>query len=359
MKLKPWLVGVLGVALVGVGLAYMARAPIAMAVAQRVAAARMAADFQAELPDGLHVGLCGAGSPFPDEKRNGPCTVVVAGKRMFVFDAGSGASRNIGKMGFNQGRIDGIFLTHFHSDHIDGLGELMLQRWVGGGNTVPVSLYGPTGVDKVLAGFMQAYGQDQHYRVAHHGDATVHASGFGGEAKPFVLDASQPTVVLKDADLEIRAFLVDHAPIHPAVGYRISYKGRTMVLSGDTKKSAIVQAQAQGVDLLVHEALSVPLVGLLKEGAQAAGRKNLVKIMDDILNYHTTPQEAAETARDAKVGYLLYNHIVPTLPDLPGVEKAFLGDAPSIYTGPMRVGRDGDFVSLPAGSAEVKVSRRF
>ncbi len=82
-----------------------------------------------ELPDGLHVGICGAGSPFPDDRRAGPCTTVVAGKRLFVFDAGSGSPRNIGKLGFVHRRIEAIFLTHFHSDHVDGLGELMLQRW--------------------------------------------------------------------------------------------------------------------------------------------------------------------------------------------------------------------------------------
>jgi len=354
---------VLGAVLVLVVLAfagaYAFRAQIAMAIAMKVAVSKLAANAIAGLPDGLHVGLCGAGSPFPDEKRSGPCTLVIAGKRQFVFDAGSGASRNIGKMGFNQGQVDAIFLTHFHSDHIDGLGELMLQRWVSTSNKAPVPVYGPPGVERVLAGFMQAYEQDQHYRVAHHGDATVSASGFGGLAKPFVLVPNQHTVVFKDDVLEIDAFEVDHSPIHPAVGYRIRYKDRTVVLSGDTVKSAAVQREAQDVDLLVHEALSVPLVLALKSAAGEVGRANLQKIFDDILNYHATPEQAAETARDAKVGYLLLNHIVPTLPSLPGLEKAFLGDARNIFSGTIRVGSDGDFVSLPAGSKEISVSRRF
>jgi ribonuclease Z len=85
---------------------------------------------------------------------------------------------------------------------------------------------------------------------------------------------------------------------------------------------------------------------------------NLVKIFADIPNYHTSPEEAAETARDAKVGYLLLNHIAPPLP-LPGLEKAFLGAAHDIYSGPIRIGVDGDFVSLPAASTDIKVSRRF
>lgn len=357
MKNKKYVA--LGTVLLALSVAYAFRAEIAMGVAMKVAVHKLAANAITGLPDGLHVGLCGAGSPFPDEKRSGPCTLVVAGKRQFVFDAGSGASRNIGKMGFNQGQVDAIFLTHFHSDHIDGLGELMLQRWVSTSNKKPVPVYGPPGVEMVLAGFMQAYQQDQGYRVAHHGDATVSASGFGGVAMPFALAKEQHTVVFKDDVLEIDAFEVDHSPIHPAVGYRIRYKDRTVVLSGDTVQSAVVQREAQDVDLLVHEALSVPLVLGLKRAAGEVGRANLHKIFDDILNYHATPEQAAETARDAKVGYLLLNHIVPTLPPLPGLEKAFLGEANAIFSGTIRVGTDGDFVSLPAGSKAIQVGNRF
>lgn len=337
---------------------YLFRSPLSMMVAKKVAAQRLATDALNDLPDGLHVGLCGAGSPFPDEKRTGPCTLVVAGKRLFVVDSGSGSVRNIGKMGFQHGRVNAIFLTHFHSDHIDGLGELMLQRWGSAANTSPVSIYGPQGVEAVVAGFMQAYAQDRNYRVAHHGEATVPAGGFGGRALPFTPGADGRVVVIKDADLEVVAFTVDHGPVNPSVGYRFSYKGRSVVISGDTKKSAAVQREAAGVDLLVHEALSSPMTDLLKDGAVQAGRANLAKIFEDIKNYHTSPEEAAETARDAKVGYLLLNHIAPPLP-LPGLEKAFLGSAPDIYSGPLRVGQDGDFISMPADTKNINFTRRF
>lgn len=339
-------------------LAFVFRAPLSTAIAQRVAKQRMATDVLKELPDGLHVGLCGAGSPMPDDRRMGPCTLVVAGKRLFVFDTGNGSTRNIGKMGFVHGHIEAIFLTHFHSDHIDGLGELLMQRWVSTGNKQPVPLYGPNGVEKVVNGFMQAYSQDQHYRVAHHGEATLPASGFGATVMPFAAPLTLPVVLLKDADLEIAAFSVDHAPIHPAIGYRISYKGRSIVISGDTKKSAAVQREAEQVDVLVHEALSAPLVGILEQAAAAAGRANVKKLMADIVDYHTSPEQAAETARDAKVRFLLLNHIAPPLP-LPGLEKAFLGAAPEIFKGPIRVGADGDFISLPVGTKAIEVGRRF
>ncbi len=358
MNIRKILLSALAVIVLLAAAVYVLRAPLSVALARRVAAERIGADALASLPDGLHVGLCGAGSPFPDDKRAGPCTLVVAGKRLFVFDAGSGSARNIGKMGFNIGRVEAVFLTHFHSDHIDGLGELMLQRWVSASNRVPVDVHGPGGVESVVAGLRQAYAQDRQYRVAHHGDATVPADGFSGNARPFTPGPDGRAVVIREGDLEVIAFVVDHAPVNPAVGYRIQYKGRSVVLSGDTKKSAAVQRESQGVDLLVHEALSMPLMAVLQDGADKAGRANLKKVFIDITDYHSSPEQAAEIARDARVGYLLLNHIVPALP-IPGMEKAFLGDAGRIYTGPLRVGIDGDFISLPAGSTRITLSQRF
>lgn len=346
-----WRIALLVLLLLAAG-SYLFRAPLSVALVRPLAAHRLGADTAAGLPDGLHVGLCGSGSPFPDEQRGGPCTLVLAGKRLFVFDAGNAATRNIGRMGFAHGRIEAVFLTHFHSDHIDGLGELMLQRWVAGGNRAPLAVHGPAGVEQVVQGLMQAYRQDQGYRVAHHGEATVSQSGFGAQALAFTPGADGRAILLQDADLEISAFVVDHAPVQPSVGYRIRYKDRTLVLSGDTKKSAAVQREAAGVDLLVHEALSEPLLGALRQVAASQGRTRLEKILLDIVDYHSTPEQAAQTARDAKVRYLLLNHIVPPLP-LPGMEKAFLGDAPNIYSGPLRVGRDGDLLSLPAGSSAI------
>ncbi|MDX1497961.1 MAG: MBL fold metallo-hydrolase, partial [Salinisphaeraceae bacterium] len=96
-----------------------------------------------ELPDGLHLLLCGAGAPLPDPTRAGPCIMVLAGSDLFVVDIGSGAARNFGPMGVPTGRVDGLFLTHFHSDHIDGIGELMTTRWAGGAKKSPLNIYGP------------------------------------------------------------------------------------------------------------------------------------------------------------------------------------------------------------------------
>ena len=94
MTLRRFALYALLTALLAAGAAYWFRGPLSMALAKRVVVGRLAADALTELPDGLHVGLCGAGSPFPDDRRAGPCTAVVAGKRLFIFDAGSGLELN-------------------------------------------------------------------------------------------------------------------------------------------------------------------------------------------------------------------------------------------------------------------------
>lgn len=348
------------IVLIGIAaaVAYAFRGQIAVALMERQLKITLSGDAIAELPDGLHVALCGTGSPMQSPDHGGPCVGIIAGKRFMVIDAGSGASRVLARMNLAPGRIDDILLTHFHSDHIDGLGELLMQRWVGGAHTTPVPVHGPEGVASVVGGFNTAYTLDKGYRVAHHGEQAVPPSGSGGVAVTFTPDASGEATVIEDGDLKVVAFLVDHEPIHPAVGYRISYKGRTVVISGDTKPNAAVEREAQGVDLLVHEALSPELVKLIADAATAGGRTNIAKLMNDIPGYHTSPEAAAEIAARAKVKMLVLNHIVPALP-LSALEGPFLGKAREIFKGPLHVAHDGEFVSLPAGSQEINYGSRL
>ncbi len=326
-----------------------------LAQMHKVALSSMKGERLAGLEDGLHVMLCGAGSPMPDPKRAGPCTMVIAGRQVFVFDIGSGAAGNIGPSGIPLGRVERVFLTHFHSDHIDGLGELSLLNWASGGRTEPLPVHGPEGVETVVRGFNIAYGPDFGYRVAHHGEDVIAPSGAGSRALSFKPPRDGELVPVFERDgARVSAFRVPHEPIHPAVGYLVQYKDRSLLISGDTDKSANLQQFAQGVDLMIHEALAPHLVTVMRDAAGEAGQPRLVRIFDDILDYHASPVEVAEIARDAKVGHLLYYHIVPALPVKP-MERIFLKGVGDVYGGPVTVGRDGTAVSLPAGSRTIRV----
>jgi ribonuclease Z len=252
-----------------------------------------------------------------------------------------------------------VFLTHFHSDHIDGLGELMMQRWAGGGRKEPLPVHGPAGVEEVVTGFNLAYTQDDHYRVAHHGEKIIPPTGAGGVAMPFALPAEGQGVTVLEVDgLKVTSFAVSHLPITPAVAYRFDYRGRSVVISGDTVKSANLQKFSEGADLLVHEALNPELLSIMTEGATQAGAANIAQITRDILNYHTTPIQAAEIARDAHVRHLLYYHLVPALPYAP-MEKMFVKGVSKVYGGGVTVGRDGTWVDLPANSTAIKLGKRL
>ena len=139
-----------------------------------------------DIPDGLHVYMCGAGSPMMDENRGAPCVAVIAGRRLFLVDAGPGAARSLILAGLPPSLIQKVFLTHYHSDHIGGLGEILLQRWAMSGARQPLPVAGPPGVEKIVEGFRKVYSLDTGYRVEHHGTAIMPQTGAGSVAEPFI-----------------------------------------------------------------------------------------------------------------------------------------------------------------------------
>ena len=356
---KKALIGLVALAALLAVLVWVFQRQVGTQLLKQVAHANVGRNIIPILPDGLHVALCGTGSPFPDPTRAGPCTAIVAGDRLFVVDAGEGSARNMGYMGLPLGKMEALLLTHFHSDHIDGLGPFMLQHWGMATATAPLPIYGPTGVDTLVDGFRAAYVYDYGYRVAHHSEKIMPSGGSGGKGLPFTLPPvgqGDTVVVLEDKGLKITAFRVNHAPIEPAVGYRFDYKGRSVVITGDTKLTPTVATAAKDADILIHEALQPTLVNILGAELAAKNMGNLVHVMRDILNYHTTPEEAAAQAHAAQVKHLVYNHIVPPLP-VKFAYPAFVGDAAKFFGGPITVGEDGMLFTLPANSSVIEKKR--
>jgi ribonuclease Z len=337
------------------------RVPAVQDALVRRAAARLAsARPDALLAEGaLRVLLCGTASPLPHPTRGRPCTAVIAGSRLFVVDAGPGAWNRLALWRVPGERVAAVLLTHLHSDHIGDLGELDLQTWVAG-RPGPLRVFGPPGVEKVVAGFEAAYDADDGFRIAHHGADLLTPAAEPMEARTVPLGADGAlegrAAVLEEDGLTVTAFLVDHRPAAPALGYRFDYAGRSVVVSGDTAAYPPLAAVARGADVLVHEAQANHLVAIAQEAAARAGRARAAKILSDIPDYHTTPVEAARLANEAGVRLLLFTHLTPPPPNAL-IERVFVRGVADVRPDGWRLGEDGMLVELPGGSEEVRVGR--
>lgn len=324
---------------------------------ERGAARGLAGDRTDLLEDGkLHVILCGTGSPLPDPERMGPCTAVIAGGHFFQIDAGPGSSRNVGLWRLPRARLEGLLLTHYHSDHMGEVGEQTTQTWIAGRKT-PLAIYGPEGVEQVVAGFRQAYALDVGYRVLHHGVEAMPESGGETVAHTLTLPAPEGAVTVFEGDgLKITAFAVDHTPVTPAFGYRVDFNGRSVVISGDTKKSDNLVRHSKGADVLITEGIATNIVGVASEYARTHDMGRMAKLTSDVVNYHTSPKDAALEAKEAGVKMLVFTHIVPPLNNFIA-RRMFLDGVQDAWNGQVVVGKDGMQLTLPPNSTEINVDQ--
>ncbi len=310
--------------------------------------------------DGIRVILCGTSAPPPSKDRAKACTAVIAGSRIFIVDTGPGSANNLNLWRFSMNRITAILLTHFHSDHIGDLGEINMLSWAAG-RSVPLPVYGPDGVQDVVAGFNQAYRDDEDYRTALHGLPT---SGAALVARPFGLASDTQrkmhmadATIIDDNGLKITAFQVNHEPVYPAVGYRFDYKGRSVVISGDTIKWPNLVRHAMNADLLIHEGQSDDERRILAKALANAGDRELAKVISQISAYHATLQDAAAEANAAHVQLLVFNHIGPLPPDN-ALTRAVVTRGLNSVRSPdaWKLGQDGMVLDLPARTKDIKHS---
>jgi ribonuclease Z len=304
------------------------------------------------LSDGaLHVILCGTGSPLPDLSRAGPCVAVIAAERLFLVDVGLGSQEKIQLWRVPRAKLAGVLLTHFHSDHIGELGEVVMQSWVAGRRD-PLPVYGPPGVEQVVAGFRQAYALDTSYRIAHHGEKALPPAGAETRAHRIEMGEDGSALVFEDGGLRVTAIRVDHQPVEPAYGYRFDYGGRAAVISGDTARSANLAHHARGADLLLHDVLAAHVIEALSDFVAERGNERLAKLTADIIEYHANPADAAAVAAEAGVPMVVFTHLVPPAPSfiashvfLHGIEN---GSSPEVV-----LGQDGMHFTLPPNSEEI------
>jgi ribonuclease Z len=174
------------------------------------------------------------------------------------------------------------------------------------------------------------------------------------EAREVRAERGAPAVFLEEGDLRISAIRVNHAPVDPAYGYRFDWRGRSVVVSGDTAADAGLAAAARGADVLVHEAQANHMVKAIERVTRAAGLERPAHIMADIPDYHTTPVEAARIANEAGVRLLLFYHLTPP-PPVKAVERIYTRGVDAVRPDGWLVADDGMLVEIPLGEGEIRV----
>lgn len=295
---------------------------------------------------GAFTAVCvGTGVPLPSGRAQTSVAVFVNG-RFFLFDAGDGCLNAIGRQALPIGELEAVFMTHYHSDHFADLGEVINRSWImGRTHTLPV--YGPAGVNEIVDGFTMAYRLDNIYRNAHHGDEIMPLSNAGAKAKRFdaPADGSMLTVFEEDG-IVIKTFEVNHDPAKPAVGYRIEYGGKSLVISGDTIRVPALDAACQSADLLICDVMNHQVIGEIEQMLLEAGEKRNARFMHDVPDYHIDVHDLGEMAQAAGVKELALVHIMPSVNVRPQLKAFFIDPVAEKYKGKISVPHDGQSFEL-------------
>ena len=267
----------------------------------------------------LSAVLLGTGNPLPDPNRAGAATLIKAGARRFLVDAGRGVCMRLAAAGTLPIMLEGVLLTHLHSDHICDLNDVITTHWIMSRQATPLKVLGPEGTGRVVDGALAMLALDVSYRLAHHGDLTW--------SPDVPVDEVTPGVVLDEGDLRIVAAATDHRPVEPTLAFRFEHGGRSIVVAGDTVPCAGLGDLCAGADVYIQTVIREDLVRLVP-----------MQRFVDVVDYHSTVEQAAQTAARAAVGTLVLTHQVPA--PAPGAAEEWLALARQHFGGNVVFGED-------------------
>jgi len=286
------------------------------------------------------------GGPLTTSRRAQPSNAVVVGDRIYLVDAGNGVLRQLAQAGLDYRRIDHIFITHNHIDHNADWGTLMGLQWTTGRST-PVTVYGPTGTEEMLRGYLQYL--EPHARIWAEGTPPRRPAREVFAAR----DIGKAGLVFEDGKVSVTAAVVCHFhftatsfppdEVPKAFAYRFETKDRVVVFSGDTGVCPALVDFARGADVLVHEVVSLRLFAesLRRDMASRPGGGN-PSVFDALLRHmaedHTSPEDIGRLASAAGVKRVVLTHFTPGGDSDP--EEAYTDGVRRHFTGPVVAAED-------------------
>ena len=269
--------------------------------------------------------LTGTGYPRPDAERAGPGVLVRHGETLLQFDAGRATIMRLAGAGVTAAQLSALFITHHHSDHLLGIPDIVLTRWIVRSERRtdrPLPIVAPRGPSLRFAErVLDLWDDDIAVRRLHTGDPTTPS------LDPVGFDAPDaPEVVWSHGGVRVSAVLVRHGPVVPSVAYRVDTPDGAAVISGDTIVCPEIERLSRGADVLVHEAM---LHQFIEQQPN-----------NPITNYHADTVELGALAARAAVPALVLMHLIPA-PHDDAQEQAYVDEARrGGYQGRVIVGRD-------------------
>ncbi len=221
--------------------------------------------------------------------------------------------------------LSAVLITHLHSDHLTDLNDVITTHWIMNVQPSTLRVFGPPGTRDVVDATLGALAADIRYRLDHHADLNwdpvVEVTEVAGGDRFEVGSAA------------VRVAATDHRPVEPTVAYRIEGDGHSVVLGGDGVPCAGLDELCAGADVYVQTVIRDDLVRQVPNAR-----------FQDIVDYHSTVEDAARTAAHAGVGTLVLTHYVPPMaPDQAGDWRAL---ATAHFKGAIVLGDDLTTVDL-------------
>jgi ribonuclease Z len=265
------------------------------------------------------ITLLGTGSPLPDQHRAGPSTLVQAAGENYLIDAGRGVLMRLMAAGVAANQLTAVLITHLHSDHITDLNDVITSQWISIFEPTPLRIVGPPGIRSVVGHIIESLGPDISYRIAHHQDLN--------DEPLLVIEEVESGPVAHPGNVRITAAPTDHRPVEPSVAFRFDFEGVAVVVAGDTVPCADLDNLCAGAQALVHTAIRKDIIANIP-----------IQRLQDTLDYHSSPEQAAQTAERAGIETLVLTHYVPAFP--PGGGADWRALASEHFSGRVEVGDD-------------------